>query len=153
MIFNIFFYISSFSQNWPTYNLQGLHSVHTLLQGLLSIYMHPFARAFFSTPFGKGSLKIPFCKGLPFYKGYKTLLQGFFVDAYPFPRAQRSKGQGNLFTSTCLICKASSLPILSFCKDFMTSSQIYSCCELQVAGTSTIKILLAPCPSSKHPVR
>ena len=72
-IFNIF-YISSFSQNWPTYNLQGLHSVHTLLQGLLSIYMHPFARAFFSTPFGKGSLKIPFCKGLPFYKGYHSWL-------------------------------------------------------------------------------
>ena len=75
------------------------------------------------------------------------------MDAYPFPRAQRSKGQGKLFTSTCLICKASSLPILSFCKDFTISSQIYSCCELQVAGTSTIKILLVPCPSSKHPVR
>ena len=75
-----FLVISSFSQNWPTYNLQGLHSVHTLLQGLLSIYMHPFARAFFSTPFGKGSLKIPFCKGLPFpkglpfYKGYHSWL-------------------------------------------------------------------------------
>ena len=79
-LFLTFFYISSFIQNWPTYNLQGLHSVHTLLQGLLSIYMHPFARAFFSTPFGKGSLKIPFCKGLPFpkglpfYKGYHSWL-------------------------------------------------------------------------------
>ena len=80
---NFIFYISSFIQNWPIYNLQGLHSVHTLLQGLLSIYMHPFARAFFSTPFGKGSLKNPFCKGLPFpkglpfYKSYHSWLKPF----------------------------------------------------------------------------